>query len=108
MVICGAPESPRNRFDGLPNKVTAATWSATSGGMGGGTNAAGTPGGTPGEGPHPPTDAPCENPPSTILVLGQSTVIDSMWFVASLMPSMTLRANCRGSAKSSPAAELPA
>src|SRR5215217_8147488 len=75
MTIGGAPTSRRNRSDGLPNRVTAAMWSATSGGIGEGTSAAGTPSGTAAEVTKPATTAPCENPPSTILVLGQFAAV---------------------------------
>src|ERR1700736_4514882 len=78
MAIGGAPTSPINRSEGFPNRVTAATWLATAGGIGAGTNAAGTPSGITAEVTKPDTTAPCENPPSTIRVLGQFAAIDSM------------------------------
>lgn len=36
------------------------------------------------------TAAPWENPPSTILVLGQLAAIDWMWALASLAPAVEL------------------
>src|ERR1700754_2349674 len=75
MTTVGAP-APRSQLsEGLPNSTTAATWLATSGGIGGGTNAAGTPSGTTAAVVKPATAAPCENPPSTILVLGQFAAV---------------------------------
>src|SRR5437879_12891713 len=87
MAIGGAPTISINRFDGVPNRVTAATWSATSGGIGLGTSAASTPSGIAADVTKPITAAPCEYPPSTILVLGQLVAMDSTWVPASLMPS---------------------
>src|SRR6476646_11321349 len=93
MTTGGAPTSRMNWSDGLPNRVTAATWSATSGGIGAGTSAAGTPSGTTAEVTNPATTAPCENPPSTILVLGQFAAVVWTWAAASLIPSITVPAN---------------
>jgi hypothetical protein len=42
----GPPTSRINPSEGFPNRATAATWSATSGGIGAGTNPAGIPSGT--------------------------------------------------------------
>src|SRR6478672_7319573 len=89
----GAPTSRMKLSEGLPNRVTAATRSATSGGIGAGTSAAGTPSGTTAEVTNPATTAPCENPPSTILVLGQFAAVAWTWAAASLIPSMTVPAN---------------
>ncbi len=75
------------RTFGVPNSTTAATWSAISGASGFGTVAGSTPSGTCAEVTKPITAAPWENPPSTILVLGHSLAIDTMWAPASRMPS---------------------
>src|SRR5438128_1448247 len=71
MTTGGAPASLNHFADGLPNRTTAATWFAISGGIGGGTNAAGTLSGMTAEVVNPATTAPCEKPPRTILVFGQ-------------------------------------
>src|ERR1700722_7891980 len=92
MTIVGAPASRRNSSDGLPNRATAATWPATSGGIGWGTRPAGMPSGIAAEVTKPAKAAPWENPPSTILVLGQLAAGASMWFTASLIPWMTVMA----------------
>ena len=47
---------------------------------------AGTPSGTTAEVTKPATTAPCEKPPSTILVLGQLAAVAWMWLTASLIP----------------------
>ena len=77
----------------MPNSVTAATWSATSGGSGAGTNSAGTPSGTRSAVTKPATTAPWEKPPSTIRVDGQLWAVDWTRAPASRMPSTTDRAN---------------
>jgi hypothetical protein len=65
-----------NRVDGFPNRATAATWFATSGGIGEGTSEATTPSGMTFAVVKPITAAPWENPPSTMLVLGQLAAMD--------------------------------
>src|ERR1700694_2296681 len=67
----GSPITRINRSEGFPKRATAATWSATAGGIGFGTSVATTPSGTTFAVTKPITAAPWENPPSTILVLGQ-------------------------------------
>src|ERR1700742_723874 len=96
----GAPASRSQVSDGLPNRATAATWLATSGGIGGGTNAAGTPSGITADVTKPATAAPWEKPPSTILVLGQFAAVAWTWLAASLMPSTTVAANSMPAVKS--------
>jgi hypothetical protein len=65
-----------NRSLGFPNRATAATWSATSGGIGLGTSEAVTPSGTAFAVTKPITAAPWEYPPSTIAVRGQLATVD--------------------------------
>jgi hypothetical protein len=65
-----------NRSLGFPNRATAATWFATSGGIGAGTSEAATPSGTAFAVTKPITAAPWENPPSTTSVLGQFATVD--------------------------------
>lgn len=60
---------PGSLLDGFPKTATAATWSATLGGIGAGTNPKGN--GAPAEVMTSITAAPREYPLSTILVLGQ-------------------------------------
>jgi hypothetical protein len=66
-----------NRSFGFPNRATAATWLATSGGIGFGTPS-GAPSGMTFAVTKPITAAPWENPPSAILVLGQFAAVDSI------------------------------
>jgi len=84
--ICGWLIARMNRAFGFPNSATAATWLATSDGIGFGTPS-GAPSGMIFAVTKPVTAAPWENPPSTILVLGQFVAVDSTWALASLMPS---------------------
>jgi hypothetical protein len=65
-----------NRSLGFPNRATAATWFATSGGIGFGTSEAVTPSGTAFAVTKPITAAPWEYPPSTIAVWGQFAAVD--------------------------------
>jgi hypothetical protein len=90
MVTAGSLIARMNRVDGLPNKATAAMWLATSGGIGAGTSVGETPSGTTLAVTKPMTAAPCENPPSTILVFGQFAAVARMCVRASLMPSMAV------------------
>src|SRR5258708_883137 len=90
MTTVGAPASRMKLSEGSPNGATAATWSATSGGIGWGTRAAGTPSGMTADVTKPATTAPCEKPPSTILVLGQLAAVAWMWSTASLIPATTV------------------
>src|SRR6478752_9402006 len=75
------------RVDGLPKRATAAMWLDTSGGIGAGTSAGETPSGTALAVTNPMTAAPCEKPPSTILVLGQFAAVVRMCARASLIPA---------------------
>ena len=83
---CGWLITRMNRAFGFPNRATAATWLATSAGIGLGTPS-GAPSGMTFDVTKPATAAPWENPPSTILVLGQLAAIDSTCVLASLTPS---------------------
>ena len=103
MVIAGAPSPARKASDGVPNSTTAATWSATSSGSGVGAMAAGTELGTVSEVANPDTTAPCEKPPSTMRVSGQSRDMVSTRLPASRTPSITVAANASRSAKLLPA-----
>src|ERR1700746_3824729 len=76
-----------NRLFGFPNRATAATWFATSGGIGEGTSEAVTPSGMALAVTKPITAAPWENPPSTNLVFGHVAAMDRTWALASLIPS---------------------
>jgi len=78
MAIAGWPIVFMNCSDGFPNNVTAATWSATADGIGCGIATACAPSGTRSAVTKPITAAPWEYPPSTMLVLGQLTAIDSI------------------------------
>jgi hypothetical protein len=64
---------PGALLDGFPKTATAATWSATLGGIGAGTKPRGN--GTPAEVMTSMTAAPREYPTSTILVLGQFAAV---------------------------------
>src|SRR5689334_25155715 len=83
----GSPRKFIARTLGKPKSTTAATWSAISGWRGLGTVRGSTPSGTAGEVTKPITAAPCEYPPSTILVRGQDLAIDNTWAPASRTPS---------------------
>src|SRR6201993_4123108 len=85
----GAPITRINMSLGFPNRATAATWLATSGGIGLGTPS-GAPSGMTLSVTKPITAAPWEYPPSTIWVLGQVAASDRTWALASLMPSMAV------------------
>jgi hypothetical protein len=74
---------------GVPNKATAATWFATSGGIGFGAPS-GAPSGMAFAVTKPITAAPWENPPSTMLVLGQFAAVASTWALASRTPDMAV------------------
>src|SRR6476620_1512344 len=65
-----------NELLGAPNSALAATWSATSGDKPAVARSM--------------TPAPCEYPPSTILVLGQFAAVDWMCALASLAPAGVL------------------
>src|ERR1700693_5218277 len=78
----------RNQVSGVPNRTTAATCGAIAGGIvpvipAGRANSAGRVSG----GGEPATVAPCEYPPSTILVFGQLAAIVSILLLASAIPS---------------------
>ena len=87
MVIGGSLIACMKRVDGFPKRATAATWLDTSGGIGAGTSTGETPSGTTFAVTKPITAAPCENPPSTILVLGQFAAVASTCARASAMPA---------------------
>jgi hypothetical protein len=74
---------------GVPNKATAATRFAMSGGIGFGTPS-GAPSGMTSAVTKPITAAPWENPPSTKLVFGQFLAVASTWAVASRTPEMAV------------------
>ena len=78
----------KNPLDGLPNSATAATWSATAAGIGP-VRPAGIakPAGTESAVRYPATAAPCEKPPSTILVSGHSATTAWTLLLASMTPS---------------------
>src|SRR3954469_23173436 len=83
IVVNGWPR----RADGLPNTVTAAMWLVIAAGIG-----ALNP--TPAIGDVAMTSttaAPCEYPPTTILVLGHFAAVAWMRALASLAPSTTPR-----------------
>ncbi|CNW55552.1 Uncharacterised protein [Mycobacterium tuberculosis] len=71
-----------NATEGIPKSVTAATWSATSGGIGLGASN-GAPSGIAAAVTKPITAAPWENPPSTSLLWGQFAAVCSTWVPAS-------------------------
>jgi hypothetical protein len=87
MVIGGSLIACMKRVDGFPKRATAATWLDTSGGIGAGTSKGETPSGTAFAVTKPMTAAPCENPPSTILVLGQFAAVAITCVRASAIPS---------------------
>src|SRR4051812_9720179 len=98
--MAGASYWLKNAADGSPNSVTAATWSATSGGNGSGANEGGMPGGTSAAVTNPATTAPWEYPPRTTLVLGQVAAVACTRAPASRMPSTTVLAKAVRSTKS--------
>src|ERR1700749_3829097 len=79
----------RNQLSGVPNRTTAATCGAIAGDIGpvipaGSANPAGTASG----GVEPASAAPCEQPPSTIFVVGELVAIDAIFVLASTIPSV--------------------
>ncbi len=80
--ICGSLIARINRVFGFPIKATAATRSATSGGIGFGTPS-GAPSGMTFAVTKPITAAPWEYPPSTSLVSGQLAAMDRTRALAS-------------------------
>src|ERR1700742_22489 len=91
MTSLGWPRKFIARTFGVPKSTTAATWLATAGSNGlgivAGSTACGNESGTAGEVTKPATAAPCEYPPSTILVLGQVLTSLMTCDPASRMPS---------------------
>src|SRR6478609_3132423 len=78
----------RNPVDGLPNNATAATWSATEGGIGPvRPEGIEKPSGTESAVRYPATAAPWEKPPRTILVFGQLAATAWTLLLASMTPS---------------------